>query len=348
VRYNSHTCTHGISTDIPIHIVARFLQFLTLLCVLICSSSFIIIRGWLQRRRIRVEIQQAVDRGEITARRGEQLNVRLDTMTWSMGRWSASWLTLLSDDLAERSNPMYGRTGGRRRRKARDLGPVPKLYEFEMKEEKENRDRRASVYSNELPAYQVSCLPQSQRSQYSRVDHATPQPFSVFHPTSTPIVPLPSTTIDNEPRRLVNYNINVPRNVRTAERYTRHPAARQQWQNTLFSSSDNTSPPPDFRISMGYPSPVPPPSTDADPPNSPGPTGDTTADELEKCRGNLWIERVTHSKDDSALPVEASFLIKMPESEATARYRRRIRQEEGEEMLHPPTEIAIWKGILQR
>jgi hypothetical protein len=153
---------HRSPTDIPIHIVTRSLQFLTLLCVLICSSSFIIIRGWLQRRRIRVEIQQAVDRGEITARRGEQLNVRLDTMTWSMGRWSASWLTLLSDDLAERSNPMYGRTGGRRRRKARDLGPVPKLYEFEMKEEKENRDGRASVYSNELPAYQVSHLPYCQ------------------------------------------------------------------------------------------------------------------------------------------------------------------------------------------
>lgn len=156
------TRTHGISTDIPIRIVTRSVQFLTLLCVLICSSSFIIIRGWLQRRRIRVEIQQAVDRGEITARRGEQLNVRLDTMTWSMGRWSASWLTLLSDDLAERSNPMYGRTGGRRRRKARDLGPVPKLYEFEMKEEKENRHGRASVYSNELPAYQVSHLPYCQ------------------------------------------------------------------------------------------------------------------------------------------------------------------------------------------
>jgi hypothetical protein len=73
-----------------------------------------------------------------------------------MGRWSASWLTLLSDDLAERSNPMYGRTGGRRRRKARDLGPVPKLYEFEMKEERGNRDERASIYSNEPLAYQVS------------------------------------------------------------------------------------------------------------------------------------------------------------------------------------------------
>ena len=82
-----------------------------------------------------------------------------------------------------------------------------------------------------------------------------------------------------------------------------------------------------------------------------------TPEEEQGDRGDVWVERVARATnhgegdgigDRKVLPLEASFLIKMPESEATARFRRRVREEEGEEMLHPPMEVAIWSGVLQR
>lgn len=230
---------------------------------------------------------------------------------------------------------MYGRMG-RRRRRARELGPTPKLYEFDLHaEDKQDGDSFVG-----LAACQVSLLRSTTSVQSSEpvTDVHLPyrQPFSLFHPTLNPIIPVPPRPSENEPRYLVNRNINVPRDYRN----TRYLTTRQHWQSISYP-----------------PSSYPPPTTSSTVAGTRA--GAEATDEEQRHRGDVWIERVTRLEDhqdddhdgtryDRRLPLEASFLIKMPESESTARFRRRMREEEGEEMLHPPIEVAIWKGVLQR
>jgi cell division protein FtsX len=63
----------------------------------------------------------------------------------------------------------------------------------------------------------------------------------------------------------------------------------------------------------------------------------------------MWIERVDQPSESEGkeYPLEASFIIRMPESEESVRVRERIRDEEGMEMLHGHLELGIWKGILR-
>jgi hypothetical protein len=51
-------------------------------------------------------------------------------MTWSLGRWSLTWVGMLREDLARGGQGGRDpRAGVRRRKKGRVLGPVPELHE---------------------------------------------------------------------------------------------------------------------------------------------------------------------------------------------------------------------------
>lgn len=103
-------------------------QFLTLLLLIIMTSTIIFARGHLVRRRVRMEIQAAVDRGEITQARGNQISSRLATMTFGLGRWSNSWVRMVADDYEAAEN----RRTTRRRKKAKDYGEPPKLFDIDL------------------------------------------------------------------------------------------------------------------------------------------------------------------------------------------------------------------------
>jgi hypothetical protein len=75
-----------------------------------------------------MEIQAAVDRGEITEARGNQISSRLATMTFGLGRWSNSWVRMVADDYEAAEN----RRTTRRRKKAKDYGEPPKLFDIDL------------------------------------------------------------------------------------------------------------------------------------------------------------------------------------------------------------------------
>ena len=71
--------------------------------------------------------------------------------------------------------------------------------------------------------------------------------------------------------------------------------------------------------------------------------------------GETWVDRVSDpslGRDEfgypRSFPLEAGFLIRMPEPKEDRTFRDRVKEQEGEEVLHAPMEIGIWKGVLDR
>ena len=79
-------------------------------------------------------------------------------MTWSLGRWSLTWVRMFREDLA--SGGQGGgdpRAEGRRRKKGRVLGRMPKLHEVAY-EGMDGRVGNGAGLVNEMRSFQVSHL----------------------------------------------------------------------------------------------------------------------------------------------------------------------------------------------